>query len=636
MSWNEGLTDEQINAASYGGTYARLLAGPGTGKTTSITRRIIYLITELNIEPSKILVLTFTRAATAELISRVQSELPENNNLPQISTLHSFALQTILRQTNSSRLPIPIFIADDYEERHIIQEDLKSILNLTSISESQDLLNKLSADWEQLHADQEDWEDRFPDPRFLGAWREHRNIYGYVLRAELVYQLKQIFQESDPITENQFHHIIIDEYQDLNACDLSVIKYLTLNNDSKLYIAGDDDQSIYGFRYANPEGIRRFNNEFQPSSSLTLSVCKRCDQTILNLAQYVANQDPRRIEKVLNPDDSAGVGELNILRFNDQNSEANGIARICSHLVNDNGIEPGKILILLRSDRYRIFSDPIREALIVNGLDVSTVSNPLEVLNTNDGRTFITILRLMVNIHDNLSWRTFLKIRQNNIGTTIIDQIYEHARLHNKKFSEALFDIQDNPSLIPRFGNRIKNELIQINQIVNDCNTCDYSNLEELFRFISDNCINGENVDDILSLFQRVLNITQTESLLDFLRVLNISLDNNEQEINPSTINIMTMHQAKGLSADAVFIAAAEQEYIPGRNSVDDERRLLFVSLTRAKHYLIVTHCSNRHGSQRHSGSVSGRSNRNLTEFLSGGPIHSINANIYLNSLDSD
>ena len=108
MSWNHGLTDEQRNAASYTGTHARLLAGPGTGKTTSITRRIIYLINELNIEPSKILVLTFTRAATAELKSRVQSELPENNNLPHISTLHSFALQTILRQTNSSRLPSPI------------------------------------------------------------------------------------------------------------------------------------------------------------------------------------------------------------------------------------------------------------------------------------------------------------------------------------------------------------------------------------------------------------------------------------------------------------------------------------------------------------------------------------------------
>ena len=137
-----------------------------------------------------------------------------------------------------------------------------------------------------------------------------------------------------------------------------------------------------------------------------------------------------------------------------------------------------------------------------------------------------------------------------------------------------------------------------------------------------------------VELLQRVKSLCDCESIEDLLRNLNTSLDRNEQDRDAGKVNVMTMHQAKGLSADAVLIPASEKEYIPGRNTVDDERRLLFVSLTRAKHYLFVTHRSNRYGSQRHSGSASGKASRNLTEFLSGGPIQSINSNIYLNSLE--
>jgi DNA helicase-2/ATP-dependent DNA helicase PcrA len=208
------------------------------------------------VSPSQILALTFTRAAAEELRQNVKESLAESGiAFPRISTLHSFALRALLRNEKLTKLPKPVRIADDYEERWIIQEELKTIMD-KNVDEIQDLLNALSADWQKLT---DSWEERFPDPKFLGVWKEQREVYRYTLRAELVYQLKQALQEQGENIdlEGPPRYVMIDEYQDLNACDLAVIRALA-SLGSEIYCAGDDDQSIYGFRFANPEGIRRF------------------------------------------------------------------------------------------------------------------------------------------------------------------------------------------------------------------------------------------------------------------------------------------------------------------------------------------------------------------------------------------
>ncbi len=195
MSWDDSLLTNQRTAAAHAGTHARLLAGPGTGKTLTLTRRICFLVIENNVSAESILALTFTRAAARELRQRVDRELDEGGS-PRISTLHSFALRQLLRNvTKITELPQPLRIADDWEERNIVHEDLKSMLSLARISEAHDLLNELSADWQSLTADEADWETHHPHPQFLGAWREHREIYGYTLRSELVYRLKKALEQ---------------------------------------------------------------------------------------------------------------------------------------------------------------------------------------------------------------------------------------------------------------------------------------------------------------------------------------------------------------------------------------------------------------------------------------------------------
>ncbi|MDR7495214.1 MAG: ATP-dependent helicase [Armatimonadota bacterium] len=636
MAWDDNLSEEQRRAAAHVGSHARVLAGPGTGKTLALTRRVVHLVSVRGVDPDRIMVLTFTRAATAELKRRIRAELTDEAGRVLVSTLHSFALRMILQQGAGTRLPAPVRIADDFEERWIIEEDLKELLGLPRVQKARELLKLLSADWERLAADDPGYEPRFPNPRFLGAWREHRAVFGYTLRAELVYQLKHALEEGSIAMSRPPLHILVDEYQDLNACDLAVINRLT-STGAELYVAGDDDQSIYGFRFANPEGIRRFHHDYVPSTPLNLEECRRCDSRILDVALYVAEQDPRREPKRLFAAAGAGTGEVRILGFTDQTEEAIGIGRLCRWLVGSRGIAPYQILILLRSDRNRVFSDPVRKALEREGLPVATVSDPLEPLEVEQGREFLSILRLVVNPMDHLAWRTLLQLRNNGVGDQALRGLYELARKEGRGFAGAVEAVTANPSMLGRLGTRVAQDATSIATTIGKAAG---RRNGDLARYVED--LAGVHVADpelrsrVVALFRRVLSASPTDDLAHLLRAINVSLDDVEQEIDAGAINIMTMHQAKGLSADAVVVMAAEDEYIPGRATGDtegDERRLLYVSLTRARHYLYVTHCQRRTGAQAHTGRIPGQIRRTLTRFLSGGPILSAPGANYIDTL---
>jgi len=571
------------------------------------------------------MVLTFTRAATAELRLRIAQELGADAKRAIISTLHSYALRVILQAGAGRRLPVPIRIADDFEERYIIEEDLKAILSLPRVTDARRLLHQLSADWERLTADQIGY--RFPDPNFYGAWQEHREVFGYTLRAELVYQLKHALEERAVQIPRPPRHILVDEYQDLNPCDLAVIRKLT-ELGAELYVAGDDDQSIYGFRYADPEGIRRFDRDYAPAVSLALETCQRCGSRILDLARYVADQDTRRVPKTITPAAGASPGEVRILNFRNQDEEAEALASICEWLVATEGVRADQILILLRSDRYGAFSNPIRSALEQRGLAVATVADPLKPVNYGEGREFLSILRLAVNPNDHLAWRTLLQLRRNRIGDAALNELYGMARSRGNRFAEAVTAAPGDATLRPRFCQPLAHEVQCIRQKIDEARTT--IGARDLTDAIDELAV--EHIGDaavrqgVTDLFRRVIEAVSPQDIEELLRALNVSLGDEEQERQSGTVNIMTMHQAKGLTAEAVLIVAAEEEYIPGRaqgQAIDDERRLLYVSLTRARHYLYITHCSQRTGRQSHTGTTPGAPRRTLTRFLSGGPVAS-------------
>lgn len=631
MSWNEKLTEEQKNAASHFGGHACLLAGPGTGKTLALTRHICYLVEEQNIVPSKILAITFTRAAAHELRQRVQAELGVDK-MPIISTLHSFALRQLLRNLRIiTTLPQPLRIADDWEERHIILEDLKNLLSLRRIDDASELFNQLSADWQTLNADESSWNERFPNPAFLGAWREHRERYGYTLRSELVYQLKRALEQSSDFSlEGPPRYLIVDEYQDLNRCDLAIIGAIK-NRGADVFIAGDDDQSIYGFRKAHPAGIRRFQDDFVGAQKIDLSLCKRCDPKILDLGLFVARQDYQRLEKPIYPEEGRSQGEVAILRFPDQFAEAKGIAFMCQHLIQRHGLTPHDILILMRSDRNNAFSSEIRTQLEQIGVPVTAPSED-SFLSDPYGRQVLALMRLTANSEDHLAWRTMLQVRNNQIGGATIDKLYRLSNTNETRFAGTVHLVADNPTLVDHTrGMKLQSEVLWIGTLINEFKTKfeavngnpDFfkSVLSSLIEKVVPEVDSRERISQKLQVLLETSDMASVPSLLRTLEALNVDI---EQEVEKGKINILTMHKAKGLTAEATIVMAAEDEYIPGwaiGDEIGDERRLLYVSLTRAKHYLFITYCDKRTGRQRHTGNSSGKSKRTLTRFLRDAPV---------------
>lgn len=611
-------TSDQIKAIDHVGNHARLLAGPGTGKTKTLTRRVLSLILQHNADPGTILLLTFTRLAAAQLKDEIKKVLePLGKAIPQVSTLHSFALRQILY--NSSRidaLPRPIRIADDWEERHIIQEDLKRVLNLKEIAEVQKLINQLSTDWETLRVDEIGWEQQFPNPAFLGAWRGHKEQYGETLRAELVYQLKkQLNQNRDFQLDKEYKHILIDEYQDLNACDLAVVNELAKRG-AELFVAGDDDQSIYGFRFATPTGIRNFDQFYQNAQKLALEICFRCDKNILHSAEFVASLDPARLPKPTRPKDEADDGEVLIVGFRDQTHEAESIAKKIKSII-DAGTNPDQITILLRSDRNGALSKPIIELLKKQGVDVS-LSTDSELDNNKEYRAVLSIIRLLVDETDCLAWRTLLQIGQNGLGDECIKNLENYAQSKGIRFSEAIQKIAGNPSELQRFGQKISNFVSETKTIIEELKAIE--NPADVINSLVDKLITANEVkEQVKKYFTGILENQEKSDLENLIKVVSISSDFIEQETKENAVNILTMHQAKGLTFDVCFIVGAEDEFIPGRNTGDkegDERRLLYVSMTRARHKLFISYCNKRTGQQRHSGSNSGTEKRTLTRFL--------------------
>lgn len=600
--WDRGLLPKQIEAAKYLGTHARLLAGPGTGKTLVISRKIEYLISEEHIEPERILALTFTRAAAYELLNRVQKSLG-TEFCPKICTLHSFALSQLLKnQKLVDQLPKPLRIADDWEEKYIIRADIKNILGLSKKDEVKELFLEQSANWESLSNDQN--HENLSNPRFLGAWLNHRKIFGYTLRSELVYQLQKSLEYYIEFSlDPKIDFLIVDEYQDLNLCDLSIIKSIE-NKGVELYIAGDDDQSIYGFRKAHPNGIRNFPKEFLKVKNLYLDICMRCDPKILALAEFVAKQDTNREKKEISSGSLDSEGVVALLNFENQQFEAEGIAKICRDLINSKSIKPTEILILSRSNHNGAFSKVLEVEFNKIGVPFATKSEE-SPLYSKKRPQIISFLRLLRNEKDNLSWRTILKTRNNAIGDQKINYITKIAEDFNSTFFDAISKIVNENYGDPKINKFIENEFNSITSILENIKAIYQPNLEKNIPIISwlptfiKNYLNNECIaNEFIDYISRIVGINTCFSINDFLNIIETENNKIEQEREDGKVNFLTMHKAKGLDADAVFIIACKNEYVPGaqtsKSAIDDERRLLYVSLTRARHYLFISYCNKR------------------------------------------
>jgi DNA helicase-2/ATP-dependent DNA helicase PcrA len=608
------LSEEQLKPITSDSKNRLILAGPGTGKSYTILGFILDLINNKAVNPNNIIVLTFTRAATAELKNKIRENIESSKGLPRVFTLHGFALRQLMKNSkNIKKLPENFVIADDYEERWIINEDIKKLAKIPRIEDVEKLFNRLSSNWETLNADRTGWETNFDSPEFIGAWNRHREIYGYVLRSELVYQFKNLLvQEPDANIDGPIDYLIVDEYQDLNSCDLLVVSKL-IEKGSSIFCAGDDDQSIYGFRYAAPEGIRNFSKNILLSEQFLIKECRRCDKEILNFALNVIRQDYKRIPKDL-ISVTGNKGEYHVLHFKEQNAEAEKISEIVFSLNKTKNVSFNDIIILLRNDKYNKFSSVIQSKLKDRSIPVSTSVNFFDFFDSGNGRYLVALLKYLKANENDLALRTLLQLTP-GIGEVTIKSIYDYADKNSLRFAKAINEI--NQKNIDNFHTNLIlkktiSEIMSYKKLFNDENKPFVELLDELFSIIP------KCDSDFIEKTKKFIKTFDIKSIDEFIfNIIEYFGPNDYDDVQPNGVRIMTMHKAKGLSASAVFVVGVEEENILGRGEIDEERRLLYVSLTRARKYLFITYCKDRIGQQQHSGYLTAKTTRrNLSRYI--------------------
>lgn len=358
---------QQWNAARDRAPQVRLVAGPGTGKTHTIEKRVANLLTD-GANPANIYVISFTRATCTELRTRIHafcSTFPCAAATSQIhvSTMHAFALRILRRGNLLTSYPSTPIMLDSWEQTHVYDREFASSIGCTP-SRAAEIRLAHDARWQTLDPQSINQAQITPsEMQGFNAFHATRtNLYSCVLPGEIIFKCVEALQLGtlQPTQLPRIEHLIVDEYQDLNACDQEFIRLLSVQN-TVLFVAGDDDQSIYSFRHANPDGIVAFPNTYPLSSTHILTDCFRCTPAILNPASQLIAYNPIRVPKTLSPlygfANPPVQGQLLVWSFPSAHQEARAIAESCRELINAGmaGREDD-ILILISNRRVQLNS----------------------------------------------------------------------------------------------------------------------------------------------------------------------------------------------------------------------------------------------------------------------------------------
>jgi DNA helicase-2/ATP-dependent DNA helicase PcrA len=609
-------------------THGVLLAGPGTGKSATMVAYIEQLANEE--EAPRVRLLTFTRAATSELALKVSEHPALAAQRP--STIHSFAISVLMRNPGAANFPQPLRMADDWEQKNIVRPTLARRADV-DLRDLDILLRELEANWQSLRPGDDPRIEPAVRARFLGAWDEHRRVYGYTMLSELPNLLRQALESHDDLQGIDYDLLIVDEYQDLNACDLDVLR-LIAERGCAILGAGDDDQSIYGFRKAAPEGIRRFPDDYVPSESYTLSIAKRCARRIIEWSRFVIEGDPDRPHRPpLTPDDEAPAGEVALLSFPNNDAEAAGIASLVQQLIAQ-GVPADQILVLFRGDHNGHFSDPVKQQLTQRGIAVCDSDAVDRLLSDEANRRALAMLRLAANRNDSLAWATILLLTP-QVGVRFFDHVYGVAVAGRMGFGEALLSEYEN-----RFGGAPKAPAGRAAEAIDAVMTWldalgvpDETPDDGWGHWIAEievaDAFPGFNAD-LLEIARTIDALVEPSDLSRFLGQI-APLGKDLAAARSQGVRLMTMGGSKGLTVQATIVAGVEEGIVPRPEAeLAEERRLLYVAMTRARRHLFVTWCQRRTGPTARSGApnVGLRSHSN---FLNGGPVPSRPGITYIN-----
>ena len=611
----EKLNKAQYQAVTTTSNFVRVIAGAGSGKTHVLTSRIAYLLEKQMAQPYEILAITFTNKAAAEMKERVARTLgvDEDNSDVWVMTFHAFCARILRYHIHLLGYNNNYNILDTADQRAILKELYKKDGIKSTEFPYAAVLSKISA-YKMSGLTLAQIEKRC----FTAGDRTIAYIYNlyqnYLTRQkvldfdDLLLKCVELFKKEPAVLERysqRFKYILVDEFQDTNDVQFDLVKMLATSKTEQqnLYIVGDPDQSIYGWRGAQDRLILDFDKTFPNVETITLEENYRSTQTILDAANILIQNNQGRLAKNLFT--RSGKGDaINIYEASDEKNEADHIAIKIKSLVRERGEKYfGEIAILYRAN---FLSRAIEEGFIRHGVPY-TIYGDTRFLDRREIKDMLAYLQLTLNPDDDIAFRRIVNVPKRNVGDKTLDKLTSYA--DDKEIS--LFQ-----SLEMMIGQASKGKarqqldefaslILEMNENMNDFA------VDEILDMIYDRSGYEAMLHADETALGRVENVAELkQALIDFAakhedkparEILGLYLQEMallssvDKEQTPFSVSLMTVHAAKGLEFDTVFIIGINEGIFPSRRSIEEgneeeERRLAYVAITRAKSQLYISY----------------------------------------------
>ena len=597
MELLKNLNKEQIEAVKTIDGPVLVMAGAGSGKTKVLTTRIVYLIEE-GIPSYNILAITFTNKAAAEMRDRVSNLIGDVSSF--IGTFHSLGVRIIRENHDILGLPNNFTIIDSDDTNTIIKKLLKE-MNLDSKQYSPSYVrNRISFIKNQMLTDGE--LDRLFNTPMDKVVVEVYHRYNNKLKTsasvdfdDLLLLPVNLFKERKDILEyyqDKYRYILIDEYQDTNPVQYKLSVMLS-NKYKNIFVVGDMNQSIYAFRQADFRNISNFEKDFKGAKVIKLEHNYRSTNNILSAANEVIKHNTERKDLKLFSDNGDGV-KIKYMRAYDEKHEIALVIDEIKHLLSE-GYKNEDIAILYRTNAQ---SRAIEDVFLAKGIPYK-VFGSYYFYNRKEIKDLISYLRLIYNPHDEISLRRVINTPKRGIGESAIAAIEERAKQQNISMFDAL-ETRKELEFKEIIEDLIKrSESLSLTELIDE--VLERSGMKkelESSKALEDE-IRLENLMEVKSITASFEERTGSANLGDFLEEVSLIADISNHTEDGDVVTLMTLHSAKGLEFPVVFLVGMEEGLFPHNmslmeNNLEEERRLCYVGITRAKERLYLTNAKRR------------------------------------------
>ncbi len=604
----EGLNNKQKEAVLTTDGPCLVIAGAGSGKTKVLTHKIAYLMAEKHVKPWNILAITFTNKAANEMKQRVEALVGDAAKDMWIGTFHSICVRILRKSIDRIGFDNSFLIFDTSDQKTLIKECMKTLKIDDKLFTDRSVLAEIS------NGKNEMLEPAAYKTKYAGDFRKETigeiyELYQKRLKENnaidfddiINFAIKILIENPDVLEyyADKFRYVLVDEYQDTNKAQFTLVTILA-SKYGNITVVGDNDQGIYSFRGADISNILNFEKDFPGTKIIKLEQNYRCTGNILNAANAVIKHNENKYEKKLWTEN--GEGALPVIhKSDDEYDEGRYIAEQINHLKREEYFKYSDFTILYRMNSQ---SRAIEEILRREDIPYKIVGG-LKFYERKEIKDIISYLRLIYNPSDNISLKRVINEPKRGIGKTSVDSVQELS----EKMGISMFEIIKNAE---QYGlNRLKANSTEFIQLIEEMRSkIEELSISELIKetlnksgyvkaLEEENTTEAEsriqNLEEFLTVAIEFEEEEADNTLADFLEGITLSSDIDGMEDSEDSVTLMTLHSAKGLEFNTVFLVGMEEGIFPGYKSIgepkdlEEERRLFYVGITRAKQYLYLT-----------------------------------------------